>query len=189
MPSQQKLRAENSRLKEELAASTLMVDTLKQELESTKILYEELKESYETAKAKLTKAKESAKKRQDWNDNLAFMNMAYRKFIHDEFGVPPDIDGNQMIGLNSGTLCWYLRPYAHFAPQLLLPGITYIASRQCLLCGQNIPTSNAVGRCNGCARNAYYCSTLCQRTHWPVHKEDHNFDGKGSEYPDFKGFA
>ena len=189
MPSQQnlreanrRLREDNNRLRDELAAMTVQYNGIAE-------LYEELKASYDNVQEKNRKAKEAAKKRREWNDTLSYHLMVHRKFICDQIGYPPDLRGDAMTEFDHGVLAYYLRPYAHFAPQILIPDEMYTVDRMCLLCGIMIPHSRAVGKCNGCVRNAWYCSTLCQRTHWPIHRADHIRDDPEGMRPDVTGFA
>ena len=166
MPAQQKLREENRRLREEN-------ERLKEELARLSEKHEELNDKHERLREKYYRAKNTAVKRNNWNKELAHHCLVYRKYISDEFGRPPQIETDCAYQTDSATLTFYLRPYAHYAPQILIPGRLYTCDRMCLHCGQLIPQIQAWGKCPRCPRGAYYCSDLCQRAHWPVHKYDH----------------
>ena len=134
-----RLREDSNRLRDELAAMTVQYNGIAE-------LYEELKASFEKVREQNRKAKEAAKKRRAWNDTLSYHLMIHRKFIGDQIGYPPAIRGDVMTELDHGVLEYYLRPYAHFAPQILIPDEMYTVDRMCLLCGIMIPHSRAVIR-------------------------------------------
>ena len=147
----------------------------------------EMQEKYDKIKGQHQQAKEKAKKQQAWIDELAMQILVYRKFLADSHGYPPDIDADCMVNTGSGTLTYYLRPYAHYAPQILATDVLYCIDRQCLTCGLNIPPKGSFGKCPNCPRKAWYCSSLCQRAHWPVHRYDHESDPERRR-PDLGGF-
>ena len=109
-----RLREDSNRLRDELAAMTVQYNGIAE-------LYEELKASFEHVNEKSRKAKEATKKRREWNDTLSYHLMIHRKFIGNQIGYPPDIRGDAMTELDHGVLAYYLRPYDHFAPQILIP--------------------------------------------------------------------
>eukprot|EP00662_Eupelagonemidae_sp_cell21_P053505 gene53505-biopygen113516 len=48
-------------------------------------------------------------------------------------------------------------------------------TRECLLCGEK---GERLRRCTGC-RSVWYCSTVCQKGHWPSHKPACRGQGRG----------
>ena len=139
------------------------------------------------SKGQHQQAKEKAKKQQAWIDELAMQLLVDRKLLADEHGYPSDIDADSIVETGSGMLTYYLRPYAHYAPQILATDVLYVIDRQCLTCGLNIPPKGSFGKCPNCPRKAWYCSSLCQRAHWPVHRYDHESDPERRR-PDLGGF-
>ena len=196
MPAQQKLREENRRMRQLLAEAVDTFESTKvrmaavvDELAAAKLELTGTIDKLEATREKLKKQKEMATKHNEWNNYYAYQCLVYRQFIEQHVGTPPDVSCDSMVKFDGYVLSYYLRPYAHFAHQSLVPDEQYTLNRQCLLCGVMIPGGRARGRCVGCARKAWYCSPLCQQTHWPIHRADHKkIDDPGSR-PDLTGFA
>ena len=195
MPSPQNLRAENRRLREQLAETVDDLEATKVELaevvDNLKAVQLELTKAIDkltAAKEKLKKRNELVEKHLEWTNYYACYCFCYGTVIETHFGNPPRLPKFDDRVYDDVLLASYMRPSAKFAPQILLPTEKYTIDRQCLMCGTMIPHSRAIGRCVGCPRKAWYCSGLCQRTHWPIHSADHKtkLDGSNS-HEDFGG--
>ena len=188
MPSHQKMREDNLRFR---AANKLLEDevaALRERYHSLVAEHEDLRKSYTSLQAKHQRYRDEAqskpsKSKEKWMEELAYQVLYYRKFIGDNLGMPPDIDNDFLQRTFQDTLAYYMRPYSHYAPQLMIPGRIYTSERHCLTCGLRLPHRAAYGKCNNCPKRAWYCSKICQAAHWPVHRYDHN-----SHRPDFSGF-
>ena len=119
-------------------------------------LADDLSERHLTLQRKYKKLKRAKEAQDAWIDTLANRTLLHRKFIAEQFGEPPEIDSDYMTQTRAGTLAWYRRPAAHYAPQVLLPDHTYIFSRFCWFCGLHLPSEGAYGKCVACPKKAWY---------------------------------
>ena len=69
-------------------------------------------------------------------------------------------------------VAYYRRPRTHYLQMVPDPYLLHVRSeRMCLFCGLNLCIGRHIwSHCNGTCENSYYCSPLCQRAHWPIHK-------------------
>ena len=173
MPSKKRLqdcidshRNSNQRLEIELLAATSRLANLEDE-------HDDLSNKHVKLMENMSVPLKMNAKQHDHMDLLSSNLLHHRKFIADCFGMPPQFDTDFLRQTDNGVLAYYLRPYAHYAPQLLLPDQIYTFERYCLTCGLQLPHKYAFGRCEHCQRGAWYCSRLCQNAHWPTHRFDH----------------
>lgn len=184
MPSAQKLREHNRSLREENDRLKVSIREHEDVIRKLRTDVEELTANYKKLRQKYDKQKDIKGTMDAWIDMLAQHVLHYRKFLRKEFGYADELSDDYMQQTRNGTVAYYLRPYAHYVPQLLTPGVMYVFDRHCLTCGLVLPSRFAYGKCTNCPRGAWYCSNLCQKAHWPVHKRDHP-----PHRPDWAGFS